>query len=341
MKVLLITLLLSFVAVNGQANDKVKNKRKTLLNIASNYSPTAHTVFKNVGKYKFQKYIHYKTIGYILEYYEVPVHEATHYYNSIVRRKWVEKNEGEFNRGAGYFIYPSIEIGMNYTPVYNSQELNDIIADSIKEKIDNYDLYIGGDRVKNMSSQINGIYGIMDEFVAYSTGTQSTLELYDYHLANTENGFENLAQWRSYLLNVSAGVIDYYEFLLFIHWYLENSKNAHPEEYEKLMGNKNLRVVFTLANNNSTETIQKYYDRVSFICKQTQQYDNYLSFEASDNQLYKELVTYKGGSRTSILSLYEDDILYSKNLYHSLDQSIIQDFMIKGVNHDNYKEYLE
>jgi hypothetical protein len=344
MKMLLKILLISAIAIqaNAQRNVKVKNIRKTLDQIAQDYSPTAHTVFTHVPKMRYQKYINHKTMGYILDYYIVPVHEATHYYNNLVRKRCAPQKFIEANTGAGYFIYPNIEIGMADFPVYHSSDLNDIIPDSIQHKMDNYDTYIRGEDIENSSSDVNGIFGLMDEFTAYSTGAKSQLELYNYFLANTEDGFENIEVWDWYINRCAAGIYDFYEFKIFIHWYLENSKKSHSEEYAKIMANKNLRLAFTLVEQNYLEAIKSYYQRLDFICEQSQEYDVSLSFDYYENRSYKSLLTSKKHtSPSSVLELYEEEMNFCKALYASMDPSILNDFRVEGATKQNYKEFLE
>ncbi len=343
MKLILKVLLINLIAiqVNAQSNGNVKNIRKALQSIAAEYSPTAHIVFTKVGNYKYQKYIYHKTKSVVLNYYNVPVHESTHHYNDLIRKRKSPKEFIEKNTGAGYFIYPNIEIGMANFPVYNSIELNDVIPDSIQVKLDNYETYIGGNDIKNLSSQINGIFGLMDEFTAYSTGAKSQLELYNYYLANSKTGFENIEWWGSFINNLAGCISDYYEFKLFIHWYLAHSKNAHFEEYEKIMANKKLRLVFTLADQNYNQVIKAYYEKVAFICEATQKYANSLRFDYYENQTYKSLMTYKGLSISSVSYVFEEEMEFSRKLYELLDQSILNDFRIEGATKENYRNYLE
>ncbi len=91
----------------------------------------------------------------------------------------------------------------------------------------------------NTSANVDGIYGMLDEFSAYYHGTNAIWMLYE----RNDTLFSKF-QYED-LKNTVSSCIAYYEFSLFIAWYLNYLKYEHPQKYAALLDNVNLRKVFT------------------------------------------------------------------------------------------------
>jgi hypothetical protein len=91
----------------------------------------------------------------------------------------------------------------------------------------------------NTSANVNGIYGMLDEFSAYYHGTNAIWMLYE----RNDTLFSKF-QYED-LKNTISSCIAYYEFSLYIAWYLNYLKYEHPQKFASLYDNVNLRRVFT------------------------------------------------------------------------------------------------
>lgn len=165
------------------------------------------------------------------------------------------------NNGRNYNINKDIVIFVPITDVYLSTELNKVVRKGQQDSIFRYGIYIGGKNVLpdgTKTSEINtssgnqptsiqeGIYGLMDEFDAYYNDVRASFELYDYFFE--KNWKDDDAVWKDYKHMVAGQAVAYYEFRLFMGWYLLHAKKKHPEKYKEIQNNNELRVVFTLMN---------------------------------------------------------------------------------------------
>jgi hypothetical protein len=91
---------------------------------------------------------------------------------------------------------------------------------------------------ENTSSNHHGIYGLLDEFSAYYHGFNASLLLYE----RNEEVFEKF-QYED-LKEMVSNEFAYYEFKLFIAWYLKYLIDCEPNVYSQLVSNKNLRSVY-------------------------------------------------------------------------------------------------
>jgi hypothetical protein len=91
---------------------------------------------------------------------------------------------------------------------------------------------------ENTTSNHHGIYGLMDEFSAYYHGFNASLLLYE----RNEEIFEKF-QYED-LKDMVSNEFAYYEFKLFIAWYLKYLIDCEPNVYSQLVSNKNLRTVY-------------------------------------------------------------------------------------------------
>lgn len=92
---------------------------------------------------------------------------------------------------------------------------------------------------ENISSNVHAIYGMLNEFSAYFHGVNATWLLYK----RADTLFSKM-QYEE-LKEVLYGSLAYYEFSLFMAWYIDYLKHEHPETYKSVLRNINMRKVFT------------------------------------------------------------------------------------------------
>jgi len=166
--------------------------------------------------------------------FETVIHETVHHCNGF----------------GNALIQPGIIIDMKRSERFKSEEVKAIIPADAPNQIFRYKTYMG--EGAGVSSNVDGIFGLMDEFSAYQNGcTAATLAAEKaFSLGDEKTGKALLGQAR-------GTYFAYFEFSLFIAWYLEFAEQFYPEMYKKFMANKNLRVAFTLNEMVYMQTLQK------------------------------------------------------------------------------------
>jgi hypothetical protein len=305
-----------------------------ILRFAKNETGDAYHILKAVGDYRFEKFLGKKTTAGILDDLNTIVHESCHHLNHDIG--W--NSPGTGNR-EGYFVTQGIEIATKVGPVYNSIELNKFVPDSLKTLIFRYDTYVGAK--KNgiwISSQSEGIYGMLNEFTAYYHGTKASMDLFDYYYKNRSDGYQNEDEWGNYLADVASTHFAYYEFRLFMSWYLQYAKLHYPKVYEGCMENRNLRLAFTLVDDLYGQLLTDYHTMLDQLIVNLNKEGEKVSLTNGSLGTMFTVHTGKGGSYGK--GIFEDEIQFLKGLLEDKQHDILDEFRLAGASVNNYQTYL-
>lgn len=184
----------------------------------------------------------------IIDDIETAVHEETHGY--ILQNHRANEEE----------IYVGNEQGIHvaYTEIFDSQEMTTDIPDELRTF--RFDTYIG-DPDENMASNIDGVYGLLNEFTAYCWDLNNTVCLYDYYKAEANTPQD----WLDYINKFNNGRMAYSEFNFYILKYLEYAKVNHPDIYEDIVTSKSFAEAYTTIENkyrSLTETADQYIEEI-------------------------------------------------------------------------------
>lgn len=228
--------------------------------------------------------------------FETVMHESVHRYNSGIGRDGKE----------GYLIEPGIEVSAPVNSVFNSSEIKKIAPADASKKIFRYNTYVSDS--SKVSANVSGIYGLLDEFSAYNSGVRSCVVAAQNALMKGDT-----AKAAQFISQASGTYFAYYEFNLFIAWYLRTAKIDHNDMYKDMMANTNLRVTYTLLDANFKETIENLKRTAAIVEKKT----------GNDPMAYNEK-TYAA---------------YPKQLLEK-EKSTLDAFRVKGVTKANYFTFL-
>jgi len=308
------------------AFDNPKLKSEFLLYLAKNYSSNAYSI---LNKKTYDYYIgwvtgkgHYR----VLSSYAVVVHETCHLINEDIGGFWSK----------GYYISPKIEIEVSTTRIFKSNELNNMVPSDWKNKIFRYDAYINGTgKDKEIASVAEGIYGLMDEFDAYYQSTRAVVELYGYY--KTFAGYTEPYYWTLYLSNCYSSIFAYYEFRLFIAWYLKYARKNYPEIYQGIIQNKKLKAAFTLIDISYEKVVKQYFENRKIILENINKAGRKKA-EISDNYFIIVNKNQKGGTSKGY-GIPDSEITYLKSLFTLEDFQLLKLFSIENLNETNYEMY--
>jgi hypothetical protein len=169
--------------------------------------------------------------------YETVIHESVHHVNSY----------------SNYLIVPGIEINVSRGKYFKSAEFATIVPEGLNENIFRYKTYV--DSTSYVGANVSGIYGLMDEFSAYLNGVRACQVGAKTALIRKDTTMALLLRSQA-----TGTYFAWYEFRLFTAWYLHYASLKHPEIYTDLQANTNLRIVFTLLDDEFRKTIQGMND---------------------------------------------------------------------------------
>jgi hypothetical protein len=221
--------------------------------------------------------------------YATVIHESTH----------------NFNSHGSYLVMPGVEIPVSHTRTFYSSEIKSIVPAGASDKIFRYNDYVGVG--SELSANTTGIYGLMDEFSAYENGTRACVLS-----AQSALQYGDTALAKNFLSQASENYFAAYEFELFIGWYLHYAKDNQQEIYKGIMANDNLRIAYTLTDQQFISTIA---------------------------DMKKTATTAKAGK--DYFSYYETTYAaYPKQLL-AKEKPYLSAFMMKGVTENNYSDFIK
>ena len=146
--------------------------------------------------------------------------------------------------GNGYYLV------VPETEIYLSEEMTVLIP--AENRTFRFNTYVG--EGSDLSSNLRGIYGLLDEFNAYQMGMNYATDMFDYYCAQKSS----LDSWSEYINSCENNRQAYAEFRYYILTYLLYAKEHYPAIYEGLMENEKLRYAFTIVEANFAEDIAQY-----------------------------------------------------------------------------------
>jgi hypothetical protein len=204
-------------------------KRTANLKLLARYCPNGFTLVQELMKiYDFDILHFYRSGASISEELNVVVHEGCHAYTHFK----------ESNRYS-FYIDRKETIVLKLTDVFPSSEIAGVIPAKLRTSC--YTDYIIKSSA-NLSTQSDGVYGLLDEFNAYYHGTLASCDLFEYY--KKEVFKDNPKVFFDYLWGVNYTAYTYYEFKYFIFEYLIYAQSRYPKSYKQIMDNKEFVGVF-------------------------------------------------------------------------------------------------
>ncbi len=159
----------------------------------------------------------------------------------------------ETNTKSRYSVGPNQVVEVKFTATFPSKELERFVPPSIQ----NNGFFQGYVTEEAHASQALGIYALLDEFIAYSNDTRTSLELWPM--------FEQRYQSNNDDMNLAAvtwmienGTSAHLEFKYFQLAYLAYAKQQHPEVHKAIMQNSRFWEAFNSADQQFVQTIDAY-----------------------------------------------------------------------------------
>ncbi len=344
MKFCISILFILFVSATGFSQEKTystKSARKKFYNdLVDKYSSAdiKKIWYSDKKAEKFDQWLDEYKESNLIDDFGTVIHELYH------------GNSVSTKNGRLYIVNENLEIDVPYTEIYKSDELNKIIRKSMQDSIARYGLYVAAKNKflnvttseintgehNTVSSVLLGIYGLLEEFAAYSYDAKASMELFDFFAVEKKWG-ENYSPY-DFRHMVLGECIAYYEFRIFIAYYLLHAKNKHPQIYKELYANTDLRKAFTLINDNFYKLIEDFHLRTDNLKNEEEEQMlliNSFDFTGSDEDMirffkyidvsedegiYQIITAEKGSKKIKILEA-EEYALFEKE-YKSLKQSI-------------------
>ena len=178
----------------------------------------------------------------IIDGIDTAVHEETHFYSHLMSGFWGK---------TAYFVGNKKHINVAHTKVFRTQKT----ASSIPKKLRTmrYSTYVAKP-TKNLDSDVNGAYGLMNEFMAYRMGMSTTVSLYPYYVDQDADW----DAWKVFINSCENGRLAYAEFKYYILHYLYYAKQHNRAVYRGITGNKKFCQAYGRLESNYAKLIREY-----------------------------------------------------------------------------------
>jgi len=237
------------------------------------------------------------------------IHESTHHRN----------NHNNIFVSPGIDIFISNEEQSIIPDFFKSENIHNYLPTDAEQKLFRFKNYIGTS--SEVSANLNGLWGLIDEYSAYQNGTRADLMAYENALALMDTTTA-ICFYKSALSTYYA----YFEFRSFIGAYLSFARDHHPNLYNRIMNFSNLKKAFALNSLFYEESIDKIYGAKKNLKRQYSKVDWYLNYNIENHENYaKDCMN----NFNQILSLFEspfkteskNNLSYKKN---SSNETIIK-----------------
>lgn len=169
------------------------------------------------------------------------VHEECHSYLH---------GNGGWNKEAIY-IGSGEHLVVEYTDVVPSTYMAATIPESLRTF--RWRDYVG-EPDAGMASNVDGPYGLLNEFTAYCWGCNDDVSMLDYYLTQPQSA-EN---WLDYVQNAAGSISAYAEFRYYILHYMLYVREQYPDVYANVMANEAFLDAFTIIENKYASVVATY-----------------------------------------------------------------------------------
>ena len=124
-----------------------------------------------------------------------------------------------------------------------------------------YDIYIAHPD-DDLASNVDGVYGLLNELTAYCWDTTASLRLYDYYAQ-----LDDPTAWRDYFAEIYSTANAYAEFRFFIEHYLWYAKKHDRATYDDVMANESFLNALKSVDKRFASTIKTADKRIGSVAR--------------------------------------------------------------------------
>lgn len=179
----------------------------------------------------------------ILDSLNTVVHEMCHGFTSRMALVLQARSGGRRQPADAFFIGGRQVVLVPRRGVFESRLIKDLIPAHLREG--RYATYIDP-ASPNLGTQVDGIYGLMDEWNAYYHGTRTSVKIVNAFLAMPGT----IETWSAALTGFYGTLYAFGEFKIYILAALEYARRERPDDYRKILANKAFITAYKTINTN-------------------------------------------------------------------------------------------
>jgi len=205
------------------------------------------------------------------------MHEGSHIYHSRAGRTEAAAQQLLTNPQQDFFNYwltPKTQFLVRADSVFPAREIAALLPNTVHT--DRLSVYITTSD-SSMGTQTSGLFGLIDEWVAYYQGLRTEAALLEVVSTQLDRLPESERQaWWVFASRMSSGHLAYFEFKLYILAYLYHAQTQYPQIYQALSANPMLKQVLAELNQ-AYQTLLPPYLRLR---------EHYMDMESAQSQAF-------------------------------------------------------
>lgn len=183
---------------------------------------------------------------------------------------------------------------------------------------------------ERQSTQVLGIYGLLDEFNAYYQGTRAALDLLPYYKSKGAT-----ANWNDYFQNVNVTLYGCYEFKFYILKYLIYARSYHNDIFQEIQKNYSFIRAFMEIDKMIKKLEKEYSGNKSGIYSLLESY----GYEIEEDPAK---LSFKKGRYISTYSTFQDIILLlQKEMKKEKYKQIIRGLSQRMLSYEKTHPYIQ
>ena len=225
--------------------------KKNVMALMDKYDKDAAYILDTMSK-KGDNILKWWTKGFdsLTDGIDTAVHEEFHGY-SYLKGSWNSENIYTGNKKG---------ITVTYTKVFRSKNMAQTIPSKLRTF--RWSTYVGHP-VANLGSDVEGVYGLLNEFTAYYWGMHAQMSLFDYFKKNNASS----SQWLAYINKCANDRLAYSEFKYYMLQYLVYAKQHSRSVYDGIVKNKSFVKAYTTIEKKFASQIAKFEKQMKSIAK--------------------------------------------------------------------------
>ena len=177
---------------------------------------------------------------------ETVVHEECHEYSKV-------NDEDE-----RLYMGDGESITVPFTEIFHTKKMSGSIPEDCRTF--RYDTYVS-EPSDGLMANVNGVYGLLNEYCAYSWGMNDNICMFDYF----DRFPDTTDTWSTWISLGASNRLAGYEFRYFILHYLYYAKKHAPKVYEGIVANDEFRAAYVQTEERFDDLIAKYEDDLEVI----------------------------------------------------------------------------
>ena len=205
-------------------------------------------------------------------------------------------------------------VKVTYTDVFRSKKT----ARSVPKKLrtHRYEIYVAKPDA-NLASDVEGAYGLLNEFMAYCWGFNASVSLYNF----VDKKYTCTDEvWLDYLTESADVAVAYVEFRYFIEHYLYYAKMHNKAVYKGIVNNAKFKNALKKIDRKYAKLIKTYDSNIKKIAKKLSNAGYQVECSGSSFMVGEGYCMYGGDMRISLYNKFVPEL--NKSKYRNIEKKL-------------------